>query len=174
MDMTELLLAALALGAVCAVPLGRGTAEDLVAGLYSAVTTGAGETPDWDRVRAMFHDQAVIVLRTAPDATSVFTVQGFVDDFVAFIERAGVERTGFTERIVRMAPMVFGDMAHVLVLYEAHLPGSGRAAKQGVDSFSLIRRDGRWWIVAVTNELPTAERPLPEALRDDVGAERVG
>ena len=142
------------------------TAESLVAALYEAVTFEAGSTPDWDHVRSMFIDEAVIVLRTSRQSTTVFSVEGFVDDFVKFIERADAGRTGFSERIIRTKPMVFGDMAHVLVLYEASVPGSLRPPQQGVDSFSLIRRDRRWWIAAVTNEIPGPDRPLPSPLRD--------
>ncbi|MHC4414825.1 MAG: nuclear transport factor 2 family protein [Planctomycetota bacterium] len=142
------------------------TAEGLVGALYEAVTFEAGTTPDWNRVRAMFIDEAVIVLRTSRENTSVFSVEGFVDDFIKFIERANARETGFVERIIRKKSMVFGDMAHVLVLYEASIPGSPRPPQKGVDSFSLIRKDGRWWIVAVTNEVPTPDRPLPQGLRD--------
>jgi hypothetical protein len=141
------------------------TARELVVALYEAVTFEAGTTPDWDRVRAMFIDEAVIVLRTSRVETTIFSVDGFVGDFVKFIERVNAGQTGFTERIIRMKPMVFGDMAHILVLYEVSIPGSPRPPQQGVDSFSMIRKDGRWWIVAITNEIPTADRPVPAELR---------
>ncbi len=85
---------------------------------------------------------------------------------MAFIERADARKTGFTERIVRMRPMIFRDIAHVLVLYEASIPGSGRPPQRGVDSFELIRRDGRWWIVSITNDLPTPDQPVPLDLRE--------
>ena len=90
----------------------------------------------------------------------------FVGDFVAFIERANVEETGFAETIVRTRPMVFGDIAHILVLYEVEIPGSGRGPQQGVDSFQLIRKDGRWWIVSIVNEIPMADRPVPAELAE--------
>ena len=142
------------------------TATGLVAELYEEVTFDAGATPDWDRVRSMFLDRATVVLRTGREETTVFSVDGFVEDFIAFVERANVRETGFEERVVRSKPLVFGDIAHVLVLYEAHIPGSERPPRQGVDSFQLIRRDGRWWIVSVTNELPGPERPVPQPLLD--------
>jgi hypothetical protein len=142
------------------------TAEGVVTELYRLVTTEAGSTPDWDRVRSLFIDEAVIVLRTSRTATTVFSVDGFVNDFVTFIERANVKETGFTEKILRTKPTVFGDMAHVWVLYEASIPGSPRPPQQGVDSFSLIKRDGRWWIAAVTNEIPTPTRPVPPPLKE--------
>jgi hypothetical protein len=140
--------------------------ESLVRHVYDLVTFDGGQTPDWDTVRSMFIEDAVIVLRTSRDSTTVFSVNGFVDDFVAFAERADVRRSGFKENVVRIEAMEFGEMAHVLVLYEASIPGSERSPQQGVDSFQLIKRGGRWWIVSITNEIPTADRPIPEALRE--------
>lgn len=140
------------------------SAESVVDELYRLVTFDAGRTPDWDRVRALFLDQAVIVLRTGRTETKIFSVEGFVEDFVSFIERARVEETGFVERIIRTKAMVFGDIAHILVLYEAEIPGSGRGPQQGVDSFQLIRKNERWWIASVVNEIPTSDRPVPAEL----------
>ena len=65
-----------------------------------------------------------------------------------------------------MKPMVFGNIAHILVLYEAHIPGSQRPPQRGVDSWELLKRDGRWWTVAVTNEVPAPDRPIPAELAD--------
>jgi hypothetical protein len=141
------------------------TAEDVVKKLYGLVTFDAGSTPDWDRVKSLFIERGVIVLRTSRTETTVFSVQGFVDDFVNFIERAQVIKTGFKEEIKRMKSMVFGDIATVLVLYEASISGRARPPQQGVDSFSLIKKDGRWQIVSIVNEIPTPKRPIPEELR---------
>jgi hypothetical protein len=141
------------------------SAEELARSVYDLVSFEPGTTPDWEQVRSAFLPQAIVVLRTSRDSTSVFTLDGFVQDFVSFIERANVRETGFRERVVKTSATVFGDMAHVLVLYEAHITGSPRPPQQGVDSFQLIRRDGRWWIVSITNEIPTADRPIPAALR---------
>ena len=143
-----------------------GDAESVVEELYKLVTFDAGTTPDWDQVRSLFLDQAVIAVRTSMTETGVFSVDGFVEDFVQFIERANVGETGFIERIVRTKPLVFGDIAHILVLYEAQIPGSERGPQQGVDSFQLIRKNGRWWIVSVVNEIPTKDRPLPKELQE--------
>jgi hypothetical protein len=34
-----------------------------------------------------------------------------------------------------------------------------------VDSFHLVRRGERWWIVSIMNEVLEPERPLPAELR---------
>jgi len=142
------------------------TPEDFVATLFDLVSFDAGVTPDWDVARSMFIPEAVIVLRTSREATTVFSVEGWIDDFVNFIENSPAGEMGFTEKVVNMKSMVFGDMAHVLVLYAAQITGSPRPPRQGVDSFSLIKKDGRWLIVSITNELPTADRPVPEVLQN--------
>jgi hypothetical protein len=142
------------------------TPEGVVSGIYDMVSFEAGSVPDWDAVRSLFIPEAVVVLRTSREAITVFSVEGFVQDFIHFLESTPAGVNGFTEKVLAMKSMVFGEMANVLVLYQAHITGSSRAPQEGVDNFSLIKKDGRWWIAAVTNELPTPDRPVPEVLRN--------
>ena len=145
---------------------------DAVAAIYGLVSSTAGKLPDWGKVRACFLDEAVVVLRTSRTAMTAFSLDGFIKDFVDFYERpfkrggATVvpKESGFTEKVVRMKVWEYGDMAHVLVLYEAQITGFAMAPQQGVDSWLLIRRDGRWLIAAATNELVTSARPVPPEL----------
>jgi len=141
--------------------------EGVVQELYDIVTFPAGTTPDWDKLRALFLPEAVVVLRSSREATSVFTLEGFVQDWLRFIEGSNVEETGFTEKIIRTQSTVFGDIAHVWVLYEAEIPGWGRPPQPGVDSIQLVLREGGWKIASITNEVPTPERPIPEVLRGE-------
>lgn len=139
--------------------------ERVVDELYNHVSFDAGTTPNWDAVKELFIDEAVIVLRTSRTDTTVFTLDGWVDDFVQFMERGNVEKTGFVEKILRKRSLVFGDIAHILVLYEASIPGSKRPPQQGVDSVQLIRKNDHWLIASIINEIPTPERPVPEILK---------
>jgi hypothetical protein len=140
------------------------TAEGVVAELYDLVTFDAGTTPDWDRARSLFLPEAVVVLRTGRETTAQFTVEGWVADFENFIEHRDVVETGFIEGIVNTKAWVFKDIAHVLVLYEAGFPNDERR-QYGIDSFHLIRRDGRWWIAGILNEVPDRDNPIPAELR---------
>ena len=108
----------------------------------------------------------MVVLRTSRTGNTVFSVETWIQDFVSFIERSEVEKTGFTEAITRTSATEFGDIANVWVLYEASVPGAPRPPQQGVDNFSLVRRDGRWLIAAITNEIPAVAGPVPEMLGD--------
>jgi hypothetical protein len=144
-----------------------GSALAVVHELYDLVTFPAGAIPDWDHLRRLFLPEAVVVLRTSREANSVYSLEGFVQDWLRFVETSDVEETGFTERITRTHSTVFGDIAHIWVLYEAEIPGGGRPPQQGVDSFQLVRREGGWRIASVTNEIPTPDRPIPEVLRGE-------
>ncbi len=148
---------------------------EVVAALYGLVSAEPGKLPDWAKVRACFAKEAVVVLRTSPTATALFSLDGFIQDFVDFYEkpfRRG-ERTiypkqaGFTEKVIRMKTFEFWDMAQVLVLYEAHITGDPARPQRGIDNWLLSRRDGRWVIVAITNDLITKDHPVPPELAGD-------
>lgn len=142
------------------------TAEGVVNEIYRIVSAEAGKLPDWENVRSLFVENAVVVLRVTRDSTAVLSLQGFIDDFINFYDKSAAKHNGFTERIVRMKPMVFGNIAHILVLYEAHIPGTPRPPQQGVDSWELVKRGGRWWIVAITNDIVSKDRPVPKELQE--------
>jgi len=140
------------------------TAEGTVAELYDLVTFDAGATPDWDRARSLFLPEAVVVLRTSREGTSQFTVDGWVEDFEKFIEDRNVVERGFVEGVVKTKRWVFKDIAHILVLYEAGYADEERR-QYGIDSFHLVKREGRWWIADILNEIPDRDNPIPVELR---------
>ncbi len=138
--------------------------EVLVRHLYDQVTFPAEKTPDWDHVRSLFLKEATVVMRLDKTKTEALTLDGWVLDFVNFIHNADVRTTGFEEKVVKMETMVFGNIAHVLVLYTSFVPGKGKAPREGVDSFHLMKKGGRWWIVSILNEIPGPDRPKPKVL----------
>jgi len=140
------------------------TPEGVVAELYDLVTFDPGTSPDWDYAKTLFLPEAVVVLRTGRESTNQLTVDGWVADFERFIEDDNVVETGFIEAIVTTAPWVFKDIAHILVLYEAGFPNNDRR-QYGIDAISLVKKDSRWWIAGILNEIPDRDNPIPAELR---------
>jgi hypothetical protein len=140
--------------------------EAVIRELYGLVSWEPGSPPNWDDVRALFLDSAVVVLRTSRTATSVFDVDGFVNDFVTFAQRPDVQQSGFGETILRIHTTVVRDMAQVWVRYAAQIPGSPRPPQEGVDFFLVIRQPEGWKITAITNEALIPPEQMPEVLRD--------
>ena len=135
--------------------------EALVRQLYEEVSFSTGDLPDWKFASSLFIDEAVIVLRYGPNNMTVFDVQGWVDDFVAFTQDANVKKSGFTETVLGINTYNYGDIASINVLFESHIPGTNRKNK-GVDIFQLIRQDGSWKIVSIINERPSFGGPVPD------------
>jgi hypothetical protein len=150
------------------------TAADRITELYNLVGSAGGQLPDWDKIRSLFLKEAIVILRSSRTTLTTFNLEGFIQDFIDFYNRpykygtATIlpKESGFTEKIARMKAWEFGDMAHVLVLYEAQITGSPVRPQQGVDSWLLVRRDGQWRIAAITNEIVSAANPVPPELRD--------
>ncbi len=132
-----------------------------VAELYKAVTFGPGNAPDWELVKdTFFIPEAVIVLRTARDKMSVIDRDEFARLFIEDVKKHKLDKTGFKEELLSSQLKVFGNIAQCLVVYEVSIPGSSRKHK-GVDSFLLMKKESRWWIVSVVNELPRPGNPIP-------------
>ena len=147
---------------------GFSTPEGVVSELYALVSAAPGASPDWEAVRALFIDETVVVAleNAARDTTLVMQLDAFIDFLRAFIEGEMVREYGFEEKIIRMKPVLSGNMAHILTLYESRFPGlSDPPPWRGIDSIQLVKRGSRWQIVSITNDLPAPDAPLPDALR---------
>ena len=140
--------------------------EAIVRGLYAAVSIEPGQKHDWDYVRSFFAPRAVLAVRKTPSTMEVISVDEFVKWFIDDVEKFRMGANGFEEAIERLKLTEFGDMAHCLVVYKARLKTPpDRPGQLGIDSFNLLKKEGRWWIVSIANEVVTGQRPLPEGLR---------
>lgn len=167
--MRRVLVAALLLGSGVA----RGYAqqsnfddpERVVRDLYAAVSFGPGTVADWDRVREFFRPEAVFAVRRTPTSMDVINVDEFIAWFEADVKRLNMVERGFQETVLKVQLTVFGDMAHAFVVYRARLmTPPGQRSEIGLDSFGLVRMDGRWWIASITNDVVRPGRPLPAGL----------
>lgn len=164
--LASVLLSLLAAGQTGTLPAPASDPQELVEAIYDLVSFGPGNPARWDEVRDLFHEDAIIVLRTGVDKSTKFTVDGFIEDFQKFAENEKVKTFGFSERIIRLKRTVFGDIAHFLVLYEATVHEPGFKPQQGVDSFQLVRLESEWKILSITNEITGTNNPLPAELTD--------
>jgi hypothetical protein len=142
------------------------TPESVITEIYQSVTFPPDTTPDWEKVKSLFIDEAVIVLRTSFTKMDVMDKQGFADLFTRDIEKYSMDKTGFQEKIIQKKMTVIGDVAHCFVLYEASIPNNPNPPQRGVDSFQLLKKEGRWRIVSIINEIPRPGVPIPEALKE--------
>lgn len=142
------------------------TPEALVRGLYASVTFEPGTVPDWGFVRTFFLPEAVIAARQTRTSMGVLGVDAFIEWFKADVQKYKMKERGFEETVEKLKLTEYGEMAHCFVVYKARfLTPENQPGQLGLDSFGLVKKDGRWWIVSITNDVVTPARPLPEELR---------
>ena len=133
----------------------------MVTQIYSEVSGTSEESVDWDKIRSFFVEEAVIVLRTSREATSLFTVEEFIQDFKTFYQSPRLGESGFKEEVLKLEAEVFHDIAFVAVVYSASILDSESPASKGIDFWSLIRKEDQWKVVSVTNEVVRPDGKLP-------------
>jgi hypothetical protein len=142
--------------------LGYKTPEELIRDIYVTVSAEKSEAVNWQKVRSMFNDEAVIILRTSRDKSTQFTVDGFIQDFMDFYSTPEVMANGFGEEILNMKIMEYKDIAFIATVYSAAITGSQRPPTRGIDLWLLDRKDGLWKITSVVNEVIPAGQELPD------------
>ncbi len=142
------------------------TPDSVVDEFFRLITFEAGGMPNWDKVRTLFIEEAVVVHRLGPQTLRTFNRQGFIDYLIFDIEQADLTTSGFTETIIQKHAQIIKDIAHSYVLYEVHIPGlnDNNPVNRGVDSFHLIRRKGRWMIASLINEGFSMNETIPAFL----------
>lgn len=140
------------------------TVENFVKDLYKLVSFSPNNLPDWDKVKAKFLKEAVIILYNGQDTYNIHSRESFIEDFINFIKNFEIETIGFNENVVSCKTNIIGNMAHCFVLYEASIPGRQNPPQKGIDSFQLLKRGGEWRIVSITNEIVRPGVPIPEEL----------
>lgn len=140
--------------------------ESLVRGLYAAVTFEPGTLPDWDYVRSFFIPEAIFGVRKTRTNMEVLDLDGFVGWWLEDVEKHNLKERGLEETIEKMKTTVYGNIAHCFVVYKVRiLTPADTPGQLGLDSFSLMKKDERWWIVSIANDVITPQNPLPEELR---------
>jgi hypothetical protein len=119
--------------------------------------TGVGQ-----KVRSMFIDEAVVVLRTSRDKSTQFSADRFIQDFKDFYQYPEVKANSFVEKILRIKTMVYKDIAFIATVYSAEIIGSQRPPTRGVDLWLLAKKDGLWKITSIVNEVIPAGQELPD------------
>ena len=140
--------------------------ESLVRGLYAAVSMEPGKPADWNYVRKFFLPEAVFGVRKTRISMEVLNLDGFIQWFEDDVKKFKMDEKGFEEIVEKLRMTVFGDTAQCFVVYRARLKSPPGAQGQiGLDSWALMKKDERWWVVSVTNEIVAPQRALPEELK---------
>lgn len=141
--------------------------EGIVAASYDAISRRPGEDFDWDRAASLFLPSARLIPNTEQNGgefrpMSPEEFRGWVDAWYA--ENAPIgspDDMGFEERQVHAVAERYGDVAHVMSTYEKRYWGAEEVLGRGINSFQLVRHDGRWWIAGIVWDEEDGAGPIP-------------
>ena len=128
-----------------------GAALDAV---YGVISGPAGQARDWARMRTLFTPEARLTAIGPNGARG-----GTVEDYIA---KSGpmLTTSGFTERELVRRVEIYGDLAHAWSSYEGTGNG-GKLKVRGINSFQLVRQNGRWLVQSILWQAESPARPLP-------------
>ncbi|MCP3902432.1 MAG: nuclear transport factor 2 family protein [Planctomycetes bacterium] len=135
--------------------------DAIVAAYYDSVSGPAGEARDWDRFRSLFWTEAKLVSVNVVGGRAIPMV--LTPDGFARTNRAYFERGGYFESEVHREVNAFGNIAQAFSTYESRRSAEDpKPYSRGINSFQLLKADGRWWIVTVTwDHERGGKNPLP-------------
>ena len=131
-----------------------------IRGVYEVISGPPGQKRDFDRMRSLF----------APGATMKAIGPkglhgGSVEDYIAR-DKDILEREGFTERELGRRLQVWGGLATAWSSYDGRT-ANGSFHERGINSFELVKIDGKWLIASILWQEETPDNPLPRDLNKD-------
>ena len=128
-----------------------------IRGVYEVISGPPGQKRDFDRMRSLFAPNALL-RAIGPKGVR----GGTLDDYIA---KSGpiLEKEGFTERELGRRVEVWGGLATAWSAYDGRT-ASGSFHERGINSFQLVKIDGKWVVASILWQEETPGNPLPRDL----------
>ena len=131
--------------------------RELVGRHFEGMRWGAAQAPDWDRFRADFLPDAILLGAARP------LVARSLDAFVERMETVARKNlVSFEEHTRGMKTLHFGNVAVVMAASE--LLENDTAISHDVSCYLLVKSEGRWTIAAHAWDQAGDAKPVPEEL----------
>lgn len=151
---------------VSAVPAGaatRATQADTAAidrtvqAVYDVISGPPGQKRDFDRMRSLFAPGATLKA-IGPKGLHGGSLEDYINR-----NQAVLEKEGFTERELGHRIELWGGLATVWSAYDGRT-ASGSFHERGINSFQLVKIDGKWLVASILWQEATPDNPLPPNL----------
>jgi hypothetical protein len=125
--------------------------------IYAVISGPPAQKRDFDRMRSMFAPNALLRV-VGPKGVR----GGTLEDYIA---KSGplLEKEGFTERELGRRVEVWGNLATAWSSYDGRT-ANGSFHERGINSFQLVKIDGKWLVASILWQEETPRLPLPADL----------
>jgi hypothetical protein len=128
-----------------------------IRGVYEVISGPPGQKRDFDRMRSLFAPGATLKA-IGPKALR----GGSLEDYISR-NKDVLEREGFTERELGRRVEVWGGLATAWSAYDGRT-ANGSFHERGINSFQLVKIDGKWLVASILWQEATPDNPLPADL----------
>ena len=132
-----------------------------VLGVYDVISGPPGQKRDFDRMRSLFAPGATLKA-IGPKGLH----GGSLEDYISR-NAAVLEKEGFTERELQRRTQLWGGLATVWSAYDGRT-ASGSFHERGINSFQLVKVDGKWLVASILWQEETPANPLPKVLKGEL------
>jgi len=128
-----------------------------IRGVYEVISGPPGQKRDFDRMRSLFAPNATMKA-IGPKGLRGGTVEDYISRNAAILEKEG-----FTERELGRRVEAWGGLATAWSAYDGRT-ANGSFHERGINSFQLVKVDGKWLVASVLWQEETPGNPLPKDL----------
>jgi len=128
-----------------------------IQGVYDVISGPPGQKRDFDRMRSMFAPGATLKA-IGPKGLRGGSLEDYISRNAAILEKEG-----FTERELGRRVEVWGGLATAWSAYDGRT-ANGSFHERGINSFQLVKVDGKWLVASILWQEETPANPLPAGL----------
>ena len=128
-----------------------------IRGVYEVISGPPGQKRDFDKMRSLFAPGATLKA-TGPRGVRGGTLEDYISRNAAILEEKG-----FTERELGRRTEVWGGLATAWSAYDGRT-ADGSFHERGINSFQLVKVDGKWLVASILWQEATPDNPLPANL----------
>ena len=155
------MIAALALAAaVGAAPAPKADLAGIdaaIRGVYDVISGPPGQKRDFDKMRSLFAPGATLKAIGPKGLRG-----GSLEDYIGR-NSAILEKEGFTERELGRRVELWGGLATAWSAYDGRT-ANGSFHERGINSFQLVKIDGKWLVASILWQEETPDNPVPANL----------
>jgi hypothetical protein len=160
--MIGMLIAAAAVATTPAAKTDLAGIDQAIRGVYEVISGPPGQKRDFDRMRTLFAPGATLKA-IGPKGLG----GGSVEDYISR-NKDILEQKGFTERELGRRTEVWGGLATAWSAYDGRT-ADGSFHERGINSFQLVKVDGKWLVASILWQEETPQNPLPRDLEGRTG-----
>jgi len=128
--------------------------DQAIRGVYEVISGPPGQKRDFDRMRSLFAPGATLKA-IGPKGLHGGTLEDYISR-----NKDVLEKEGFTERELGRRTEVWGGLATAWSSYDGRT-ASGSFHERGINSFQLVKIDGKWLVASILWQEETPANRLP-------------